>query len=178
MYPYLLRHRTITQPNDVWAMDITYIPVAHGFVCLAAVMDWASRRVLSWRVSITLDNRFCIDAVEEAITKYGCPTIFKTDQGSQYRALAFGHRCEVLGVRPSMGSRGDANDNAMAERCFSTLEAELLAMHRFASPGEAQLKVFRSIEGWYNPHRRHSALGQRSPLRFEQSYLSVTPAAA
>lgn len=92
--------------------------------------------------------------------------------------MAFGHRCEVLGVRPSMGSRGDAYDNAMAESFFSTLEAELLAKHRFASPGEAQLKVFRYIEGWYNPHRRHSALGQRSPLHYEQSYLTVTPVAA
>ena len=109
VYPYLLRHRSITQPNDVWAMDITYIPMAHGFVYLAAVMDWASRRVLSWRVSITLDSAFCIDAVEAAIARYGRPTIFNTDQGSQFTSAAFTGRLLDHGIR--------VNDRVILPRC-------------------------------------------------------------
>jgi putative transposase len=112
VFPYLLRHRSITQPNEVWAMDITYIPMAHGFVYLAAVMDWASRRVLSWRVSVTLDSAFCIAALEEAIARYGCPTIMNTDQGSQFTSAAFTGALLDRGIRISMDGRGCWRDNS------------------------------------------------------------------
>ena len=158
---------------------MTYIPTYRGFLYLAIVLDVFSRRIVGWAMDGRMQTALVLDALKMAAAQRR-PTavIHHSDQGSQYRAIAFGHRCEVLGVRPSMGSRGDAYDNAMAERFFSTLEAELLAKHRFESPGEAQLKVFRYIEGWYNPRRRHSALEQRSPHHFEQSYLTITPVAA
>ena len=178
--PDLVHRRFVaTAPNQLWVADMTYIPTYRGFLYLAIVLDVFSRRIVGWAMASRMQTALVLDALKMAAAQRR-PTdvIHHSDQGSQYRAIAFGHRCEVLGVRPSMGSRGDAYDNAMAESFFSTLEAELLAKHRFESPGEAQLKVFRYIEGWYNPHRRHSALGQRSPLRFEQSYRSVTPAAA
>ena len=111
VYPYLLRHRTITRPNEVWAMDITYIPMARGFVYLAVVMDWATRRVLSWRLSITLDSAFCIAAVEEAIARYGRPEIFNTDQGAQFTSAAFTGMLLHKGIRISMDGLGRWRDN-------------------------------------------------------------------
>ena len=178
--PDLVHRRFVaTAPNQLWVADMTYIPTYRGFLYLAIVLDVFSRRIVGWAMDSRMQTALVLDALKMAAAqRQPTDVIHHSDQGSQYRAIAFGHRCEVLGVRPSMGSRGDAYDNAMAESFFSTLEAELLAKHRFESPGEAQLKVFRYIEGWYNPHRRHSALGQRSPNRFEQSYLPVTPAAA
>ena len=106
VYPYLLRHQTITRPNHVWAMDITYIPMARGFVYLAAVMDWASRRVLSWRVSTTMDSRFCLEAVDEAIARYGRPEIFNTDQGSQFTSADFTGLLTAHGIRIGMDDQG------------------------------------------------------------------------
>lgn len=167
-----------TEPNQLWVADITYVPTAAGFLYLAVVVDVFSRRVVGWAMRSTLQTTVVLEALEMAAAMR-CPesVIHHSDQGSQYAALAFGQRCQTLGVRPSMGSRGDAYDNAMAESFFATLEVELLAKHRFASHVEARLAIFRYIEGWYNPHRRHSALGNRSPLRFEELQ-QRTPTAA
>ena len=124
VFPYLLRHRVITAPNEVWAMDITYIPMARGFVYLAAVMDRASRRVLRWRVSITLDSTFCVEAVEEAIARHGCPAIFNTDQGSQFTSAAFTGLLLDHGIRLSMDGRGCWRDNVFVERLWRSLKYE------------------------------------------------------
>ena len=167
-----------TAPNQLWVADITYIPTAGGFLYLAVVLDVFSRRVVGWAMRTTLHTTVVLDALEMAAAqRRPDAVIHHSDQGSQYGALAFGQRCKLLGVRPSMGSRGDAYDNAMAESFFATLECELLARHRFATPVEARLGVFRYIEGWYNPHRRHSGLGQRSPIAFEQQYTLTSTAA-
>jgi putative transposase len=167
-----------TAPNQLWVADITYVPTAAGFLYLAVVLDVFSRRIIGWAMRDTLHTTVVLDALDMAATQR-CATdvIHHSDQGSQYAAFAFGQRCQTLGVRPSMGSRGDAYDNAMAESFFSTLECECLAKHRFASHTEARLILFRYIEGWYNPHRRHSALGQRSPLAFEQRHAVASIAA-
>lgn len=158
-----------TAPNQLWVADITYVPTASGFLYLAIVLDVFSRRVIGWAMRETLHTRVVLDALDmAAMQRRATDVIHHSDQGSQYSAFAFGQRCRTLGVRPSMGSRGDAYDNAMAESFFSTLECECLAKHRFTSHTEARMVLFRYIEGWYNPHRRHSALGQRSPLAFEQ----------
>jgi putative transposase len=159
---------TASEPNQLWVADITYVPTAAGFLYLAVVVDVFSRRVVGWAMRSTLQTTVVLEALEMAAAmRRPESVIHHWDQGSQYAALAFGQRCQTLGVRPSMGSRGDAYDNAMAESFFATLEVELLAKHRFTSHVEARLAIFRYIEGWYNPHRRHSALGNRSPLRFE-----------
>jgi len=158
-----------TAPNQLWVADITYVPTAAGFLYLAGVLDVFSRRIVGWSMRDTLQTTVVLDALEMAATqRRATHVIHHSDQGSQYGSFAFGQRCQLLGVRPSMGSRGDAYDNAMAESFFSTLECECLAKHRFTSHAHARLTLFRYIEGWYNPHRRHSALGQRSPLAFEQ----------
>lgn len=165
------RDFTATAPDALWVADITYVPTYAGFLYLAVVLDAFSRRVVGWAMGTTLKATLVLDALQMAATQRR-PTsvIHHSDQGSQYGALAFGQRCKTLGVRPSMGSRGDAYDNAMAESFFATLEAELLARYRFASQAEARLALFRYIEGWYNPHRRHSALGHRSPISYERAH--------
>ena len=165
------RDFTATAPDALWVADITYVPTYAGFLYLAVVLDAFSRRVVGWAMGTTLKATLVLDALQMAATQRR-PTsvIHHSDQGSQYGALAFGQRCKTLGVRPSMGSRGDAYDNAMAESFFATLEAELLARYRFASHAEARLALFRYIEGWYNPHRRHSALGHRSPISYERAH--------
>jgi putative transposase len=167
-----------TAPNQLWVADITYVPTAAGFLYLAVVLDAFSRRVVGWAMRDTLHPTVVLDALDMAATqRRPHDVIHHSDQGSQYAAYAFGQRCHTLGVRPSMGSRGDAYDNAMAESFFATLECELLAKHRFPSHTEARLVIFRYIEGWYNPHRRHSALGQRSPLAFERLHTLTSHAA-
>jgi putative transposase len=167
-----------TAPNQLWVADITYVPTAAGFLYLAVVLDAFSRRVVGWAMRDTLHSTVVLDALDMAATqRRPHDVIHHSDQGSQYAAYAFGQRCHTLGVRPSMGSRGDAYDNAMAESFFATLECELLAKHRFPSHTEARLVIFRYIEGWYNPHRRHSALGQRSPLAFERLHTLTSHAA-
>lgn len=172
------RQFTATGPNQLWVADITYVPTAAGFLYLAIVLDVFSRRVIGWAMRDTLHTTVVLDALDMAATqRRPQDVIHHSDQGSQYAAFAFGQRCQTLGVRPSMGSRGDAYDNAMAESFFATLECELLAKHRFTSHTEARLLLFRYIEGWYNPHRRHSALGQRSPLAFEQLHAVASAAA-
>ena len=164
-------------PNALWVADITYVPTYAGFLYLAIVLDAFSRRVVGWAMSSTLKTGVVLDALQMAATQRR-PTsvIHHSDQGSQYGALAFGQRCKALGVRPSMGSRGDAYDNAMAESFFATLECELLARRRFTSHAEGRLALFRWIEGWYNPFRRHSALGQRSPVAFERAHAAAKAA--
>lgn len=168
------RQFTATAPDQLWVADITYVPTYAGFLYLAVVLDAFSRRVVGWAMSGSLKTDVVLDALQMAATqRRPAGVIHHSDQGSQYGALAFGQRCKELDVRPSMGSRGDAYDNAMAESFFATLECELLARRRFTSHVEARVALFRYIEGWYNPHRRHSALGQRSPLTFERAYAAA-----
>jgi putative transposase len=177
--PDLVRRAfTATAPNQLWVADITYIPTAAGFLYLAVVLDVFSWRVIGWAMRDTLHSTVVVDALDmAAMQRRPHEVIHHSDQGSQYSAYAYGQRCQTLGVRPSMGSRGDAYDNAMAESFFSTLECECLAKHRFSSHMEARLILFRYIEGWYNPHRRRSALGHRSPMAFETQHANALIAA-
>jgi putative transposase len=156
-------------PNRLWVADITYIATWAGFLYLAVVLDAWSRRVVGWAMATHLRTELVLDALNMAVTQRR-PTrvIHHSDQGSQYTSLAFGRRCEEAGVRPSMGSVGDAYDNALCESFFATLECELLDRWRFVTQVEARLAVFDFIEGWYNPHRRHSALGYLSPVTYER----------
>jgi putative transposase len=168
--PDLVQRRfAVEGPNQLWVADITYIPTWAGFLYLAVVLDAWSRRVIGWAMATHLRTELVLDALNMAVTQRR-PTgvIHHSDQGSQYTSLAFGRRCEDAGVRPSMGSVGDAYDNALCESFFATLECELLDRRRFATQVEARLAVFDFIEGWYNPHRRHSALAYLSPLAYER----------
>ena len=171
VFPYLLRHRTITRVNEVWAMDITYIPMAHGFVYLAAVMDWASRRVLSWRVSITLDSAFCIAAVEEAIARYGRPEIFNTDQGAQFTSAAFTGLLLEHGIRISMDGKGCWRDNVFVERLWRSLKYEEVYLHGYDSVSAATAGIARYLT-LYNTRRPHSSLTDRTP---DEVYFSPLP---
>lgn len=156
-------------PNRLWVADFTYVPTAAGFLYLAVVLDAFSRRIVGWAMANHLRSELVLDALEMAVTqRKPRNVIHHSDQGSQYTSLAFGSRCQEAGVRPSMGSVGDAYDNAMAESFFSTLECELLARRRFRSQAEARMAVFSYIEGFYNPLRRHSALDYRSPVTYEK----------
>ena len=174
VYPYLLRHRTITTPNEVWAMDITYIPMARGFVYLAVVMDWASRRVLSWRVSISLDSVFCVAAVEEAIARYGRPEIFNTDQGAQFTSAAFTGLLLDHGIRISMDGRGCWRDNIFVERLWRTLKYEEVYLHGYDSVSAATAGIGRYLT-LYNTRRPHSSLDDRTP---DEAYFLPRPLAA
>lgn len=158
-------------PNQLWVSDITFIPTAAGFLYLAVVLDAWSRKVVGWAMANHLRAELVLDALGMAVgQRRPEDVIHHSDQGSQYTSLAFGNRCREAGVRPSMGSVGDAYDNAMAESFFATLECELLARRRFASQAEARMACFSYIEGWYNPVRLHSALGYRSPIAYEQEH--------
>ena len=174
VYPYLLRHRSISTPNAVWAMDITYIPMAHGFVYLAAVMDWASRRVLSWRVSITLDSTFCMAAVEEAIARYGRPEIMNTDQGSQFTSAAFTGLLLDHGIRISMDGRGCWRDNIFVERLWRSLKYEDIYLHGYESVPAVTAGIGRYLT-LYNTRRPHSSLTDRTP---DEAYFFPLPLAA
>ena len=162
VYPYLLRHRTITRPNEVWAMDITYIPMARGFVYLAVVMDWATRRALSWRVSITLDSTFCLAAVEEAIAKYGCPEIFNTDQGAQFTSAAFTGLLRDAGIKISMDGQGCWRDNIFVERLWRSLKYEEVYLHAYDTVSAAITGIGRYLT-LYNTRRPHSSLADQTP---------------
>ena len=165
------RDFTATGPDQVWVADITYIPTWAGFLYLAVVLDVWSRRIVGWAMATHLRTDLVLEALNMALwQRRPQRVIHHSDQGSQYTSLAFGRRCEEMGVRPSMGSVGDAYDNAMAESFFATLECELIDRRRFRTQVEARMAVFRFIEGWYNPHRRHSALGYESPVSFEANY--------
>jgi putative transposase len=164
------RHFTAPGPDQLWVADITYIPTWAGFLYLAVVLDAWSRRVVGWAMATHLRTELVLDALNMALTqRRPAHVIHHADQGCQYTSLAFGRRCELMGVRPSMGSVGDAYDNAMCESFFATLECELLDRHRFPTQAAARLAVFEYLEGWYNPHRRHSALDYRSPVNYERS---------
>lgn len=158
-----------SRPNELWVADITYIPTLAGFLYLAVVLDAFSRRVVGWAMETHLRAELVIEALNMAIRQRGGRgVIHHSDRGSQYTSLAFGTRCRELGIRLSMGSVGDCYDNAMCESFFATLECELLDRVKYANPREARTGVFEYIEGWYNPHRRHSALGYLSPVRYEE----------
>ena len=160
---------TATAPNQLWVADITYIPTWAGFLFLAIVLDVYSRRIVGWAMATHLKTDLVLDALNMALMQRKPHTVIHhSDQGCQDTALAFGRRCTEMGVRPSRGAVGDCYDNAMAESFFATLECELLARRRFRTQAEAQIAIFRYVEGWYNPHRRHAALGQRSPITYER----------
>lgn len=162
------RNFTAPGPNQLWVADITYVPTATGFLYLAIVLDAWSRKIVGWSMANHLRTELVLDAMEAAVgQRRPSSVIHHSDQGCQYTSVAFGKRCGEAGVRPSMGSVGDAYDNAMAESFFSTLEAELLSRRRFVSQAEARMACFSYIEGWYNPVRLHSGLGYRSPMTYE-----------
>ena len=162
---------TADAPNVLWVADITYVPTWMGFLYLAVVLDVFSRRIVGWSMSATLHTAVVLDALGMALAmRHPTGVIHHSDQGSQYTSVEFGNRCREAGVRPSMGSVGDAYDNAMAESFFATLECELLDRSRFKTHAEARSAVFDFIEGFYNPQRRHSSLGYLSPIAFERQH--------
>ena len=157
------------QPNRLWVADITYIPTWAGFLYLAVVLDVFSRKIVGWAMETHLRAELVLEALDLALwQRRPGDVIHHSDQGTQYTSIQFGARCREAGVRPSMGSVGDCFDNAMCESFFATLECELLARHRFKTQVEARMAVFEFIEGWYNPHRRHSALDYLSPVNYER----------
>jgi putative transposase len=164
------RNFTASAPNCVWVADITYIPTWAGFLYLAVVLDVFSRRIVGWAMATHLRAELVLAALNMAIgQRRPAAVIHHSDQGSQYTALAFGQRCKAAGVRPSMGSVGDCFDNAMCESFFATLECELLDRRHFKTQIEARTAIFEFIEGWYNPRRRHSAIGYLSPIDYENT---------
>jgi putative transposase len=155
-------------PNRLWVADITHVPTAAGFLYLAVVLDAFSRRIVGWAMATHRRAELVLDALEMAVgQRRPKDVIHHGDQGSQYTSPAFGKRCKEAGVRPAMGSVGDADDNALCESFFAPLACELPDRRRFASQVEARMAVFSFIEGWYNPFRRHSALGYQSPIAYE-----------
>lgn len=159
-------------PNQLWVADITYIPTLVGFLYLAVVLDAFSRRIVGWSMANHLRTELVLAALEMALDQRKPEgVIHHSDQGCQYTSIAFGARCRIAGVRPSMGSVGDCYDNALCESFFATLECELIDRERFETRAEARMAVFDFIEGWYNPHRRHSALDYQSPMTYEKKHL-------
>ena len=168
IYPYLLRGLPVERPNQVWAMDITYIPMARGFVYLAAVVDWFSRRVLAWRLSITLEVEFCLEAVEEALARHGRPGIFNTDQGSQFTSAAFTGLLSDNAIAISMDGRGSWRDNVFVERLWRSVKYEEVYLRAYASVSEARTSIGHYL-GFYNGTRPHSSLGGQTP---DQAYFN------
>jgi len=162
IYPYLLRNLVIDRANHVWATDITYLPMKQGFVYLAAVMDWATRRVLSWRVSNTLTSDFCVDAVEEAIARHGKPEIFNTDQGAQFTSDAFTGMLQEHGIAISMDGRGCWRDNVFVERLWRSIKYEEVYLHAYETVSAARAGIDRYLT-FYNGQRPHTALGDATP---------------
>jgi len=165
VYPYLLRGLTINQPNQVWAMDITYIPMAKGFIYLCAVVDWASRKILSHRVSISMDSDFCIDALEDTLAKHGKPEIFNTDQGSQFTSEAFTGVLKREGIRISMDGKGCWRDNVFVERVWRSIKYEEVYLRAYASVSDAKQGIANYID-LYNQRRPHSKLDKQTPDEF------------
>jgi len=162
VFPYLLRERTITAPNQVWAMDITYIPMRHGFLYLVAVLDWATRRVLAWRLSNSLTVDFCLDALEAAIRAYGRPEILNTDQGSQFTGTAFVAVVQQHGISLSMDGKGAWRDNLFIERLWKSVKYEEVYLHAYDSVTEARHGLTRYFT-FYNSGRPHTALDGQTP---------------
>jgi putative transposase len=171
IYPYLLGGLAVERPNQVWAMDITYIPMAHGFVYLAAVMDWSTRRVLAWRLSITMEVDFCIEAVEEALATYGRPEIFNTDQGSQFTSAAFTGLLLDNKIAISMDGRGSWRDNVFVERLWRSVKYEEVYLRAYDSVGDARASLGRYL-AFYNAIRPHSGLDARTP---DNAYFNPLP---
>ena len=166
------RKFTADKPNTLWVADITYVPTWAGFLYLAVVLDAFSRRIVGWSMAATLHTQVVLDALDMALwQRRPRGVIHHSDQGSQYTSIDFGKRCREAGVRPSMGSVGDAYDNAMCESFFATLECELLDRRRFKTQAEGRIAIFEFIEGFYNPRRRHSSIGYLSPVEYERKAL-------
>jgi putative transposase len=171
IYPYLLRGIEIARPNQVWAMDITYIPMARGFVYLAVVLDWFSRRVLSWRVSITMEAAFCVEALEDALARHGKPDIFNTDQGSQFTGGAFTGALASRGIAISMDGKGAWRDNVFVERLWRSVKYEEVYLKAYDSVSEARASIGCYLD-FYNRRRPHSSLDRRTP---DQAYFDPLP---
>src|SRR6202048_507565 len=171
IYPYLLRGMAITRPNQVWAMDITYIPMARGFVYLAAVLDWATRRVLSWRLSITMEAAFCVETLEDALACHGRPDVFNTDQGSQFTGAAFTSLLASHGIAISMDGKGAWRDNVFVERLWRGVKNEEVYLRAYESVSEARSSIGRYLD-FYNRRRPHSSLDDRTP---DQAYFDLPP---
>ena len=162
IYPYLLRNLTVVRPDHVWCADITYIPVRRGFLYLIAIMDWASRHVLAWRLSNTMDAGFCVEALHEAMARYGKPEIFNTDQGSQFTSLDFTGVLKDAEITISMDGRGRCLDNIFIERLWRSLKYECVYLNAFESGSEARTRIGRWV-AYYNADRPHSAFNGRTP---------------
>jgi putative transposase len=171
IYPYLLRGMAITRPDHVWAMDITYIPMARGFVYLAVVLDWFSRRVLSWRVSITMEAAFCVETLEDAIARHGKPNIFNTDQGSQFTGSVFTGVLIKNGIAISMDGKGAWRDNVFVERLWRSVKYEEVYLRAYDSVSEARASIGRYLD-FYNRRRPHSSLDDATP---DQAYFNPLP---
>ena len=171
IYPYLLGGLTIERPNQVWAMDITYIPMARGFVYLAVVLDWASRRVLAWRLSITMEATFCVETLQEALAKHGKPEIFNTDQGSQFTCPAFTGVLIENAIAISMDGKGAWRDNVFVERLWRSVKYEEVYLRAYDSVGEARTSICSYLD-FYNRRRPHSSLDGATP---DQAYFTPLP---
>ncbi len=174
IYPYLLRGLSIDRPNQVWAMDITYLPMARGFVYLAVVLDWATRRILAWRLSNSLTADFCVEALEEAITRYGAPEIMNTDQGSQFTGIEFIDTLTQHAIRISMDGKGCWRDNVFVERLWKTIKYEEVYLHAYDTVSAANESLTRYVS-FYNRRRPHTALDRQTP---DAAYFNRLPLAA
>jgi putative transposase len=171
IYPYLLRGVSVDHPNQVWAMDITYVPMARGFVYLAAVVDWFSRRVLSWRLSITMEAAFCVEALDEALARHGRPEIFNTDQGSQFTGHDFTGVLLKAGIAISMDGKGSWRDNVFVERLWRSIKYEEVYLRAYDTVSDARASIGRYLV-FYNSRRPHSSLDRQTP---DQAYFNRLP---
>ena len=175
IYPYLLRDVPIHRPDHVWCADITYIPMRRGFLYLVAIMDWASRKVLAWRLSNTMDASFCVEALEEALHRFGRPDVFNTDQGSQFTSEDFTRPLKDAGVKISMDGRGRWMDNVFIERLWRSLKYECIYLHAFETGSETRHGIDRWM-GHYNQDRPHSSLHDRTPDEVYHAIIAAPPA--
>ena len=170
IYPYLLKGLDINRPNQVWATDITYLPMAKGFVYLVAIMDWYSRKVLSWRLSNTLDTAFCVEALEEAMARYGRPEIFNTDQGAQFTSDAFTDVLKQNDIKISMDGKGRWIDNVFVERLWRSVKYEEVYLHAYESVAQARSRIGRYFD-FYNAERKHQTLGSTPNLAYNRTLM-------
>jgi len=172
IYPYLLRDVSITRPDHVWCADITYIPMRRGFLYLVAIMDWATRSVLSWRISNSMDSSFCVEALEEAIARYGTPHIFNTDQGSQFTSYDFTRTLKDNDIRISMDGKGRWMDNVFIERLWRSLKYECVYLYNPETGSEARERIGRWVD-FYNHERPHSSLGDSTPMEMYRQRMAA-----